>query len=369
MTTTPVQPPFRAEHVGSLLRPPELLEARAAFERGGISAEELRAVEDRHVLEAIRLQERVGLRSISDGEFRRAIYFGHFPAAVEGFTWMEARDLFTDARGRRMPYRTPVVTGRLRRVRGIATEEYRFVAEHTEHTPKVTLPSPCSQHYFRWREGISDRDYDLETFFADLVRIYREELAALGALGARYVQLDDVSFGMLSDERHQQAFQARGYDPEAMVDRYVEVINQAVADRPPGMVVALHICRGNNQGRWLAEGGYDALAERVFGGLRVDAFFLEYDSPRAGGFAPLRFVPPERKVVLGLVSTKTPELEPEERLLRAIEEAGRYVSLERLALSPQCGFASTAPGNPLTPADQEAKLHRVVEVAARVWGD
>ncbi|HLH69058.1 MAG TPA: 5-methyltetrahydropteroyltriglutamate--homocysteine S-methyltransferase [Candidatus Dormibacteraeota bacterium] len=368
MTSTTGQPPFRAEHVGSLLRPPALLEARSAFDQGRISAEELRSVEDRHILEAIRLQERLGLESITDGEFRRVIYFGHFPAAVEGFTWMDSRDTFTDAQGRQLRYRTPVVTGRLRRRRGIATEEYRFVAEHTTRTPKVTLPSPCSQHYFRWWEGVSDRDYDLDTFFADVTRIYREELAALGALGARYVQLDDVSFGMLSDERHRQEFRARGYDLDRMVGRYVELINQAVADRPAGMVIALHICRGNNQGRWLAEGGYDALAERIFGALGVDAFFLEYDSPRAGGFAPLRFVPRERTVVLGLVSTKTPELEPEDQLLRAIEEAGRYFPVERMALSPQCGFASTAPGNPLTPADQEAKLRRVVEVAARVWG-
>ncbi|HZV50658.1 MAG TPA: 5-methyltetrahydropteroyltriglutamate--homocysteine S-methyltransferase [Candidatus Dormibacteraeota bacterium] len=368
MATASARPPFPAEHVGSLLRPPELLEARAAFEAGRIPIEELRAVEDRHILEAIRFQERVGLRSVTDGEFRRAIYFGHFPAAVEGFTWMDARDTFTDARGRRMRYRTPVVTGRLRRVRGIATEEYRFVAERTARTPKVTLPSPCSQHYFRWREGVSDRDYDLEAFFTDLTHVYREELAALGALGAGYVQLDDVSFGMLSDERHRREFRARGYDLEAMVDRYVDLINQAIAGRPEGMVVALHVCRGNNQGRWLAEGGYDALAERVFGQLQVDALFLEYDSPRAGGFAPLRFVPRRQRVVLGLVSTKTPALEPEERLLRAIEEAGRHFPVERMALSPQCGFASTAPGNPLTPADQEAKLRRVVEVAARVWG-
>jgi 5-methyltetrahydropteroyltriglutamate--homocysteine methyltransferase len=368
MSMTPVQPPFRAEHVGSLLRPPELLEARAAFDQGRISAEELRAVEDRHILEAIQFQERVGLQSITDGEFRRGIYFGHFPAAVEGFTWMEARDTFINAQGGQLRYRTPVVTGRLRRARGIATEEYRFVAKHTRRTPKVTLPSPCSQHYFRWREGVSDRDYDLETFFADVIRVYREELAALGALGARYVQLDDVSFGMLSDERHREEFRGRGYDPEGMVDRYVELVNQAIAERPRGMVVGLHICRGNNQGRWLAEGSYDALAERVFGGLEVDALFLEYDSPRAGDFAPLRFVPRERRVVLGLVSTKTAELESEDRLLRAIEEAGRYFPIERLALSPQCGFASTAPGNPITPWDQEAKLRRVVEVAARVWG-
>lgn len=361
-------PPFRAEHIGSLLRPPEVLETRTAFEDGRCSAADLRAVEDRHIEDAVRLQERLGLQPITDGEYRRAYYFGNFPEAVEGFTWMPSRDTFTDSDRARMAYRTPVVTGRLRRVHGIATGDFSFVRARTERTPKVTMPSPPSQHYFRWREGTSDRTYELEDFFADVVRIYREELAELGALGATYVQLDDVTFGMLSDPTHRAAFEARGYRVPEMLERYVRLVNDAVAGRPPRLAVGLHICRGNNQGKWLAEGGYDEVAEKVFGGLDVDALFLEYDSERAGGLEPLRFVRAGGHVVLGLVSTKTPELEGGDELRRRLDDASRFVPLDRLSLSPQCGFASTSPGNPLTPADQEAKLRLVVETAARVWG-
>lgn len=267
-------PPFRAEHIGSLLRPPELLAARRAFDEKTLSPDELRRVEDRWIREAVALQERVGLRTVTDGEYRRVIYFGHFPAAVSGFTEMEAELAFTDTAGRLMTYVTPVVTGTLRRLRGIATDELAFVRGLTRGTVKVTLPSPCSQHFFRWRAGVSERAYpDVEEF----------------------------------------------------------------------------------------------VAERIFTGLDLDVLFLEYDSPRAGSFDPLRFVPEDRRVVLGLVSTKTPALEPRSELRRRIDEAARFVPLEGLALSPQCGFASTAPGNPLTPADQEAKLRLVVDTAREVW--
>jgi 5-methyltetrahydropteroyltriglutamate--homocysteine methyltransferase len=367
--TPAARPPFRAEHIGSLLRPPELLAARHAFDDGTLAAEALREVEDRCIRDAVALQERVGLPSITDGEYRRVIYFGHFPAAVTGFTEMEAELPFQDAQGRTMRYVTPVVTGPLRRVRGIATDEFRFVHGLTTRTVKVTLPSPCSQHYFRWREGVSERAYpDLDAFFDDVARVYRQELAALAALGARYVQLDDVSLPLLCDARLRERFAARGYDPDAMVARYIDVVNASLADRPPGLTVGMHLCRGNNQGKWLGEGGYEFVAERIFGGLEVDAFFLEYDSPRAGSFAPLAAMPRDTHLVLGLVSSKSPVLEPVDALLARVEEAGRLVPLERLSISPQCGFASTAPGNPLTPEDQERKLRLVVQVAAKVWG-
>jgi 5-methyltetrahydropteroyltriglutamate--homocysteine methyltransferase len=302
--------PHRAEHIGSLLRPHELKVARAAFEDGRLAAAELREVEDRCIRGAVALQERAGLQTITDGEYRRSIYFGHFPAAVAGFTWMEAEAEFTDAEGRRLRYQTPVVSGRLRRLRGIAVDEHRQLRGLTSRTLKVTLPSPGSHHYFRWREGVSDRAYpDVEEFFADVARIYREELRALAVAGADYVQLDDVAFPMLCDARHRAALAARGHDPNQTVDRYVALTNEALRDRPPGLTVGMHMCRGNNQGRWLGEGGYDQIAERVFGGLEIDAFFLEYDSPRAGSFAPLRFMPSGRRVVLGLVSSKTPQPE------------------------------------------------------------
>jgi 5-methyltetrahydropteroyltriglutamate--homocysteine methyltransferase len=364
-----VRPPFRADHIGSLLRPPALLAARQAAEEGRLSAEGLRAEEDHHIRDAVRLQEDVGLEVVTDGEYRRGIFFGHFGAAVSGFTEMEAEMSFRDAAGAPMRYRAAVVTGRLVRQRGIATDEFRFVRALTRRTPKVTLPSPSSQHFNRWRKGVSERAYpDLEEFFADVTAIYRAELAELAALGATYVQLDDVPLGLLCDPQHRAAFAAKGYDPAAMLDRYIALVNAALAARPAGMTVGVHVCRGNNQGKWLAEGAYDYVADRAFAGLEVDAFFLEYDSPRAGGFEPLRHVAPGRSVVLGLVSTKTPALEDADELSRRIDAAARFVPLERLALSPQCGFASTAPGNPLSPDEQRRKLELVVDVARRVWG-
>src|SRR5262249_30644138 len=300
-------PPFRAEHIGSLLRPPSLLGAQQAAAEGRLSAAALRDEEDTCVCEAVRLQEEVGFQVITDGEYRRGIYFGHFPAAVSGFTEMDAELDFRGAAGDTLRYRTPVVTGRLVRHRGIATDELRFVRELTRRTPKVTLPSPCSQHFFRWRPGISDRAYpDLDEFFADVAGIYRAELRDLAALGGTYVQLDDVSLPLLCDPRHRAALQAKGHDTARMADRYVALVNAALDGRPPGMTVGLHFCRGNNQGKWLGEGDYGYVAARAFAGLAVDAFFLEYDSPRAGGFEALRHVPAGRWVVLGLVSTKGP---------------------------------------------------------------
>jgi 5-methyltetrahydropteroyltriglutamate--homocysteine methyltransferase len=364
-----IPPPFRAEHIGSLLRPPALLAARGAAERGEISADALRAAEDQHIRDAVRLQEEVGLEVVTDGEYRRGIYFGHFGEAVSGFTEMDAEMTFHGAEGQALRYRAAVVTDRLVRHRGIATEEFRFVRSVTRRTPKVTLPSPSSQHFLRWRPGVSDRAYpDLEEFFADVAAIYRAELRDLAALGATYVQLDDVPLGLLCDPQHRATFAAKGYDPSRMLDRYIALVNAALAGRPPGLTVGVHVCRGNNQGKWLGEGAYDYVADRAFARLEVDAFFLEYDSPRAGGFEPLRHLAPGRSVVLGLVSTKTPALEDPDDLRRRIDAAARLVPLERLALSPQCGFASTAPGNPLLPAEQRRKLELVVGVARRVWG-
>lgn len=362
-------PPFRAEHIGSLLRPPELLAVRRAFDEGQIAVETLRAEEDRWIKQAVALQETIGLRSITDGEYRRLYYFGHFPAAVNGFSEMEAELSFQDQQGQKMRYLTPVVTGKLRRVRGIATDEFTFVKSLTNRTVKVTLPSPCSQHYFRWREGVSEKAYaTLEEFFADVARVYQQELAALAALGATYVQFDDVTLPLLCDDKLRAGFKARGYDPDVMLGRYIDVVNESLRGKPEGITVGMHLCRGNNQGKWIGEGGYEFVAEQMFNRLNLDVLFLEYDSPRAGSFEPLRFVPHDKVVVLGLVSTKLPVLESTDELRRRIDEASRFVLLERLALSPQCGFASTAPGNPVTPVDQEKKLRLVVEVARQVWG-
>jgi 5-methyltetrahydropteroyltriglutamate--homocysteine methyltransferase len=361
-------PPFRAEHIGSLLRPPQLLAARRAFAEGKIAAEELRAEEEQRIRDAIVLQEQIGLQSITDGEYRRGIYFGHFPLAVTGFTEMEAELSFQDQQGQKMNYLTPVVTGKLRRMRGIATDEFTFIKRLTRRTVKVTLPSPCSQHYFRWREGVSERAYsDLDEFFADVARVYQQELRALAALGATYVQFDDVSLPLLCDAKLREGFKARGYNPDVMLGKYIDVVNESLHGKPETMTIGMHLCRGNNQGKWLGEGGYEFVAEQMFTRLNIDAFFLEYDSARAGGFAPLQYVPHDKVVVLGLVSTKTPALESAAEIEKRINEASYVVPLGQLALSPQCGFASTAPGNPLTAEDQEKKLRLVVEVASEVW--
>jgi 5-methyltetrahydropteroyltriglutamate--homocysteine methyltransferase len=362
-------PPFRADHIGSLLRPQELKDAYVARAAGRIDAAALKAVEDRHNRDAVALQESVGLESITDGEYRRIIYWGHFPKAVSGFTDMEAPLPFKDDSGRQMTYTTAVVTGRLTRERGIATDEFLYVKSLTRRTPKCTLPSPCSQHYFRWREGVSERAYpDMDGFFADVAGIYRDELRELAGLGATYVQFDDVSLPLLCDAALREGVKQRGYDPDALVDRYIDLTNAALAGRPAGLAVGMHLCRGNNQGKWLGAGGYEFVAEKIFNGLDLDFFCLEYDSPRAGSFEPLRFMPADKVVVLGLVCSKTPQLESAGDLRRRIDEASRYVPLERLCLSPQCGFASTAPGNPLTVDDQRRKLELVVSVAGQVWG-
>ena len=268
-------PPFRAEHVGSLLRPASLLVARREREAGTLPEEELAQAEDRAILDAIALQEELGLQSITDGEFRRRTYFAHFAEAVDGFTQMVANLTFADATDPKMEYRTDVVNGRLQRARGIATREYSFVAAHTARTPKVTLPSPSGMHHFRFREGVSDVAYpDVEEFFDDLARVYREELRELATLGATYVQLDDVAFPFLCDPVRRAEAQARGYEPDWLIDRYVQLTNDALADRPAGMTIALHLCRGNNQGKWVSEGGYDYVAEKVFPGDVDDEFEL-----------------------------------------------------------------------------------------------
>jgi 5-methyltetrahydropteroyltriglutamate--homocysteine methyltransferase len=360
------RPPFRAEHVGSLLRPPSLLELRHTEH----TAEELRAAEDAAILEAIKLQEDVGLQSITDGEFRREKYFTHFAQAVDGFGRAEGSITFHDADGKPMVYETDVITGKLSRARGIATDEYAYVHEHTQRTPKATLPSPGAQHHFRFQKGLSDQAYpDLEELFADLAVIYRQELAELAALGATYVQLDDVAFALMCDPEHRAQLEADGTDPDELVARYVELTNDALADRPDSLTIGMHLCRGNNQGKWLGEGGYEPIAEQVFGGLEIDAFFLEYDSERAGGFEPLRHLAPRATAVLGLISSKTPELERSDDVLRRIEEASKIVPPERLAVSPQCGFASVEEGNPITPEAQRRKLELVVDVAATAWPD
>jgi 5-methyltetrahydropteroyltriglutamate--homocysteine methyltransferase len=314
------------------------------------------------------MQEEVGLQSITDGEFRRGSWFLGFVEAVEGLTTRDALFDFHDAEGGRATFQTAYVEEKLRRVRGITTEEFSFVRGLTRHTPKITMPTPSLVHFFRGDETVDRAAYpDLERFWSDLIAIYRDELKALAALGCDYVQLDEVPCAMLCDPDIRRIVQTKGLDPEQLLAKYLWAVNEIAADRPRGMTLAIHLCRGNYKGRWMAEGGYEPVAEKLFNSIAVDAFFLEYDSDRAGGFEPLRFVPADKCVVLGLVSSKTPELEPVDLLRRRVDEAARYLPLERLAISPQCGFASSVGGNPLTIEDEKRKLRRVVEVAELVW--
>jgi methionine synthase II (cobalamin-independent) len=362
-------PPHRAEHIGSLLRPRELRDAFKAHAAGQMNDAAYREVEDRAIVAAIRMQEQVGLATISDGEFRRGSWAFGLVKAVAGFG--EARSMFEfqDADGNSYPFDTCYAVAKIRRSRPIAVGEFEFVRRHTDRVPKVTMPAPSFMHFFRGRACADPAVYpELADFWADLLQVYREELAELGRAGATYLQIDEVPLAMLCDSAVRERLRQLGEDPEALVTMYIDGVNRALRARPAGMTVGMHLCRGNLRSRWMAAGGYEAVAERLFNEVEVDAFFLEYDTARAGDFAPLRFMARDKMAVLGLVSTKTPALEDADALRRRIDEAARHVPLGRLALSPQCGFASTAGGNLLSIDDQWRKLELVVEVARRVWG-
>ena len=351
-------PPFRAEHIGSLLRPADLVP-------GG---------EDEAIARVIRWQEGLGLRVVTDGEFRRESWRLGFVTKVEGFARADAVgevDVQRDAAGKAARVgAAPVAVAKLRRTGPIVADEVAFALRHANATVKAALPAPSYLHYPRGRACVHPGVYpDLDEFFDDVVRIYTAELRALGDTGGSYLQLDEVALPLLCDENLRAAVRARGDDPDALVGLYIDLINRIAREKPAGMTIGVHMCRGNALGRWIGSGGYEAVAERAFNALEVDAFFLEYDTERAGGFEPLRFMPKGRMVVLGLVSTKTPRLEEKAFLMKRIEEAARYVPLENLSLSPQCGFASHRKGTALTFADQESKLKLVVETAAEVWGE
>lgn len=365
----PSKPPFRAEHVGSLLRPKELLDARYAEGKAAPSADQIRGLEDRFIPDAIQLQEKIGLQSITDGEFRRASFRSPIVDRVDGFTTVPQDPIWAarDETGHSHPLGdAPLAIAKLARNRGIATHEFDFIRAHTGRTPKIALPAP-SYHFF-YRQPDPSAYADADEYLDDLVRIYREEIADLADRGATYIQFDEVIQAYMCDENIRATLARRGDDYRKLSALYVDLINRIIDGRPETMTVAVHFCRGNSMGRWVAEGGYDAIAEIVFGGLKADALFMEYDTPRAGDFAPLRFVSDEKTVVLGLVSTKSGELEDKDALKRRIDEAAKFIPLDRLCLSPQCGFASRDKGNPITIDDQVAKLSLVVDVATDIWG-
>ncbi len=369
---TKLNPPFRFEHVGSLLRPPGVLEARRRHAGGEISAVELRAEEDRAITAAIGQQERIGLRSITDGEFRRAYFHLDFLQQLAGVSVTGGIAANPNARPSKDGFTPPKlsVTGKLRHVRPIQVADFQFLQSHTRQTPKVSIPSPTMVHFRGGRAAIDIEAYpDLDPFFEDLAQCYRDEIAALYAAGCRYLQLDDTNLAYLCDPRMRAAAAERGDDPNELPRRYAELINAALKNRPDDLTVGIHLCRGNYRSTWFAEGGYEPVAEVLFNELDVDAYFLEYDDERSGDFAPLRFVPDNKVVVLGLVTTKVARLEPRAGLITRLHEAARYMPLERLCLSPQCGFSSTVEGNEITPDDQWAKLKLVVDTAREVWGD
>ena len=366
------KPPFRADHVGSLLRPAVLHEARERAAKGEISAEQLRAVEDEAIRSAVALQEAAGLQAITDGESRRAHYLVDFLTGFEGIVPTHSSYAlgFKGEHGESGETRSMLtVNAKVRRTRPVMLDGFRFLRGLTKRTPKVCLPSPTWVHMRGGRKTVSEAIYpDVEEFWADLVRAFHEEIADLAAAGCTYLQLDEITYAFLCDATIRERMKADGLDPDREAREYAGVVNAIAAGAPPSMTVAAHTCRGNFRSMWMAEGGYDRVASVVFDQPDVDAYFLEYDSDRAGGFEPLKYVPRDKKVVLGLVSSKKPEIESKDVLKRRIDEAAKYFPLENLCLSPQCGFASTHHGNKVTEDVERRKLALIVEVANEVWG-
>jgi len=367
------EPPFRADHVGSLLRPPQLLEAREKFAAGDLSADDLRSIEDDAIRDVVAMQEDVGLQSATDGEFRRAAWHMDFIYALDGITRTEG-DITVQFRNPEGTIEfTPAalqIDGKVAVGEPIFGEHFSFLKSTVSTAvPKLTIPSPSMVHYRGGAAAIDPDVYpDQDAFWRDLTAAYADEVRKVHALGCTYLQFDDTSLAYLNDPNQREMMRERGEDAEHLHLGYIRHINEALADRPEGLTVTTHMCRGNFRSSWVAEGGYDFVAEALFGELAVDGFFLEYDDPRSGGFEPLRFVPPDKLVVLGLVTTKRGELETKDVLKRRIEEAAQYVDLDQICLSPQCGFSSTVEGNVLTYEEEVAKLRLIVETAREIWG-
>lgn len=366
-----VNPPFRADHVGSLVRPRKLLEARKAFAEGKLPARDLHALEDAAISDAVALQERVGLQSITDGEFRRNNWRDRFFERTAGYSddKIPSSFSFTEFSGetrRGMPVQYAV--GKLQHRDPITADDFAALQKLTRRTAKATIPSPTVNHFFTGDKGLEKSPYagDRTAYFADIAAIYRQEIAELAKLGCKYLQVDEVPLAVLCDPKNQDVVRARGEDPQKLIDDYVDLINAAVRERPADMTLCVHLCRGNS-GHGQASGGYDPVAERLFQKLDFDGFFLEYDTERSGDFQPLRYVPKDRVVVLGLMSTKQKALEPIEALKRRVADAARFVEMSRLCLSPQCGFASSADVHRFTTEDEERKLAHLVNAASQIW--
>jgi 5-methyltetrahydropteroyltriglutamate--homocysteine methyltransferase len=369
-------PPFRADHVGSLLRPKPLQQARAAWKAGTLSHEKLRAVEDQAITAAIAKQQDLGLRSATDGEYRRAYWHFDFVAGLDGVEVYEPEQKVLFKGGVPLGHALRV-NGRIAWSKPVMIDDYKFLASHVlgPHAqgivPKQTIPSPSVVHFRGGRQAIDHTVYPtLDGFFTDLGEAYHKAVAAFGAAGCRYLQLDEVNIAYLCDPEQIAALKTRGEHVDNLLNIYAGMLNRAIAGKPDGMTMSMHLCRGHFRSHWVASGGYEPVAEVLFNQINADAYFMEYDTDRAGGFEPLRFVPRGDKiVVLGLVTSKTGALETKDELKRRIDQAAKYLPLEQLALSPQCGFASTEEGNTLTEDQQWAKLALCVEVAREVWGE
>lgn len=367
-----INPPFRADHVGSLLRPPALLQMRERYHEGQISAAELRTAEDEAIADVIKKQEAVGLQSITDGEFRRTFFHLDFLEQVGGVTVSGAIEANPGAKPATNGFTPPrlEVTGKLRHVRNIQVDDFLYLKAKSTATPKVCIPSPTMVHFRGGRKAIDIHAYpDMDEFFEDLAEVYRAEIQALYDAGCRYIQLDDTNLAYLCDPQMRQGAIDRGDDPNELPRTYAALINAVIDDRPDDLTVGVHLCRGNFRSTWFAQGGYEPVAEVLFNELNVDAYFLEYDDERSGDFAPLRFVPENKTVVVGVVTSKKGELEEKDYIIGRVKEAAKYMSLENMCLSPQCGFSSTVHGNELTEEQQWAKLAFIVQTAREVWGD
>ena len=363
-------PPFRAEHIGSLLRPPSIREAYRAYKAGKIDSVRLEVVRREAIRDAVKLQEEVGLKIVTDGEFRRTTYISHFVESCDGLDFCPSSFRFYDSTGGNHEFLAPRCIGKVRRSQSLSAIEFEFLKTVTKSTIKSTYASPATMHFLGGAPDPDPQFYESEDeLFNDIAAAYSDDIAEIAAKGARYITLDDVPFPMLCDPSIRGQLETNGKDPEQLLDKYIDLTNASVSDVPSDMTVGLHMCRGNLKGTWLSQGSYDVVAEKLFQRLKVDVFFLEYDSDRAGSFEPLASVPDDKHVVLGLVSSKVPTLETRDELKTRIKEAAKYVDLERLAISPQCGFSSAVIGNPVSVEDQIAKLRLVVEVADEVWGN
>ena len=368
------KPPFRAEHIGSLLRPKALLDKRAAFSRGEIDRDALTAAEDEAIRDALALQERVGLKLATDGEFRRRSYHSFF--------YRQLGDLSIDLVGGVEAQNAPegitsrgdqpqaLIKSRVRWTHPINGPDFTFIQANSNLTPKITIPGPCALHFRGGDKAVLASAYtDLDQFWDDTLEAFGKELQSLYDAGCRYIQIDETAFAKFGDPDVQAQLKARGDDWDMLIDKYIAITNRMLKNAPDGMHIGMHLCRGNRGGHWHSEGSYDAVAERLFNALNIPFYFLEYDSPRAGTFTPLKLVPRHKTVVLGLISTKTSDMETREDLKRRLDDATQHIDIDRLAVSPQCGFASIDTGNPITPKVQEDKLRLVVDLAKDIWGE